>query len=259
MGRVYCVWLETTAQSCAVTRSTSKLAKRSDRYRQSRRLHSARNWNAVSFLQRAVHPLEINNGWWHRRAYANFSKSTRGYCFRLTIGEFFNPRARLVALQADHSIFRRLLAAYAAQFCWRAPSKFTRVTLLSAINLNAVPPHNSTSCITVLYTRMLRFPERKRLAGIEEWISNKHCTCSPLLFRDAIASFISRESVFAMTASRDEKWASARDGNRSKPASQPPSEESKAMDQWQSRTRWSILFLPAGTARQFTNGRLRFR
>lgn len=113
MGCVYRVRLETTAQSCAVTRSTSKLAKRSDRYRQSRRLHSERNWNAVSFLQRAVHPLEINNGWWRRRTSVNFSKILlAAYCLRLTIGEFFNPRAKLVALQANHSIFRRFYTSF---------------------------------------------------------------------------------------------------------------------------------------------------
>lgn len=93
----------------AVTRPTSKLAKRSDLYRQSRRLHSERNWNAMSFsAQHAVYSLKITMNRPCRRILMNFSKSlTR---FHLTIDEFFNHE-KYIIVNVYHSIFRRLLAS----------------------------------------------------------------------------------------------------------------------------------------------------
>lgn len=152
MGCVYRVQLETTAQSCTVTRSTSKLAKRSDRYRQSRRLHSEPNWNAVSFLQRAVHPLEINNGWWRRRTSVNFSKFTRGVLPPFNYRWIFQSTRETCRFASKSFNFLPFLHV-CRSIIDELLQKFTHGTLLSCSRLlfgcvyeiQNISPHNSAN------------------------------------------------------------------------------------------------------------------
>lgn len=136
-----------------------------------------RNWNAVSFLQRAVHLLEINNGWWHRRASVNFSKSTRGVLPSVYLSVNFSIRARGISRRfasRSYSISRRLLTTYV---CRSIIDEFLR-SLSTSRSSRARPTINfqmylrtiqrivnHTAAFCTFYTWIRRFSDTE-LAGI---------------------------------------------------------------------------------------------
>lgn len=175
----------------------------------------------------------------HRRIFQ--STRARCYCERSII-QFFGVYSCHSSL--DHlstSSFQNSLAT-------RCPDS----ALLIFQNLHVTHnPHN------------MRHPDErgqytKAVDGDKKWIWDEHRICSPLLFRDAVASFISRGiGIFAMTAFREWKMSiRARRGTDRNGFRPSLSRKSEAMNQWQSAVLgWSISFLvPPGTARRFRIG-----
>lgn len=137
----------------------------------------------------------------------------------------------------DHSIFQRLLARLSFDNVCRQVSSSKIRSPRCSINFSKFTHHDELSHIITAFGMNTKYGYKSAVDRNKKWISDKHRICSPLLFRDAIASFIShgRNRFFAMTAFRRWKMSIlARDESRSKSSRHRCVEKSEAMYQWQS-------------------------